>query len=238
MFRILIILSMLTLLHGDNIAASRNELVAMKERAKDKELRDINGKDISESELRQAVESLSLFGNSICIVIENIFSSLGRKETLTKLYGAILTESSETVDIILWESKELGKTALQSVPKARVQAFKMPTVIFEFLDGITPNKMNIVLPLFEKTLDSVPIELIGYMLGVRIRQLIQVKDGIDPEKTSPWQRMRLTNQAKSFTMEKLLIMHKQIREIEFSVKTGSSPFTFAQLIKQCIIEYI
>jgi DNA polymerase III delta subunit len=227
---------MLTILHGDNIAASRDELVKLKERAKDKEIRDINGKDIIESELRQAVESLSLFGNSICIVIENIFSSLGRKETLTKLYGTILKEASTTVDIILWESKELGKTALQSVPGAQIHLFKTPAIIFDFLDGLMPNNIDRLLPLFEKTVESVPAELIGYMLGVRIRQLIQVKDGIVPEKTSPWQRMRLTNQAKSFTMEKLLIMHKQIREIEFSVKTGSSPFTFAQLIKKFIIE--
>lgn len=227
---------MLIVLHGDNITASRNELTKVKEEAKDKEIRDINGKDITESELRQAVESLSLFGNTILIVLENVFSDLGRKEKQIKLLASILSQAGETVDIVLWESKEMGKTVLSSLPASIVRLFKTPAVIFEFLDACKTNNTKTLLSVFEKTTETVPMELILYMMQMRVHQLIQIKDGITPEKMSSWQAMRLTNQAKSFTMNKLLAMHQQLIDIEYTFKTGSTPLTLKQLITQYIID--
>jgi len=227
---------MLTLLHGDNIVASRAELVRLKESAKGKEIRDINGKNITESDIRQAVESLSLFGNTVLISIENTFSALGRKENQIKLLGNVLSEASASVDIILWEPKELGKTILTALKKARVQLYKTPAVIFEFLDGFHPHDIKKMLMLFDKTEESVPAELALYMMQMRIRQLIQIKDNVTPQKMSPWQSMRLTNQAKSFTMDKLLSMHTKLIDLEYSLKTGTTPYSLRELIKQFIIE--
>jgi len=227
---------MITIIHGDNITASRNELTRAKEAAKGKEIRDVNGKDISESELRQAVESLSLFGNTILIVLENVFSGLGRKEKQIKLFADILSQAGETVDIVIWESKEMGKTVLSSLPTSTVRLFKTPAIIFEFLDACKTNNTETLLGVLEKTAETVPMELILYMLQMRLRQLIQIKDAITPEKMSPWQTMRLTNQAKSFTMNKLLAMHQQLIDMEYALKTGSTPLTLRQLITQYCID--
>jgi len=226
---------MLTLLHGDNIVASRNELTRLKELAKDKEIRDINGKNISESDLRQAVESSSLFGNTMLVVIEQLFSGLGKKEKLVKLFGEILNAASLSVDIIIWEPKELGKTALGCFSKAHIQLYKTPTVLFEFLDTLKPNNAKQSILLMEKMGDTVAPELLLYMMEMRVRQLIQVKDNITPEKMSPWQMMRLTNQSKSFTMDKLLFMHTELLQMEFAYKSGRTPFTLSELISQLII---
>ena len=227
---------MLTILHGDNIVASRNELTRLKETAKDKEIRDINGKNIDQSDLRQAVESLSLFGNTILIVIENTFSSIGRKEKQIKLLSEIITDASQTVDIILWEPKELGKTVLGEFKKANIQIYKTPAIIFEFLDALVPQRTKQLLTVFEKTEETVPPELILYMIQMRIRHLIQIKDQITPERMSPWQAMRLTNQAKSFTMDKLLSMHTKLIDLEYSLKTGATPYTLTQLIITFILD--
>jgi len=226
---------MLTLIHGDNIVASRNELVRLKESAKDKEIRDINGKNISESDLRQAVESSSLFGNTMLVIIEQLFSGLGKKEKQIKLFADILNTSSLSVDIILWESKEMGKTVLTSIPKAKVQLYKMPIILFEFLDGLKPNTAKQSILSMEKMKDTVPSELLLYMIETRIRHLIQVKDGVTPDKQSPWQTMRLTNQAKSFTMDKLLSLHTKILKSEYAYKTGRTPFSLSELISQILL---
>ena len=227
---------MLTILHGDNIVASRSELVRLKEAGNDKEIRDINGKNIDQSDLRQAVESLSLFGNTILIVIENTFSSIGRKEKQIKLLSEIITDASQTVDIILWEPKELGKTVLGEFKNANIQIYKTPAIIFEFLDALVPQRTKQILTVFEKTEESVPPELILYMIQMRIRHLIQIKDQITPERMSPWQAMRLTNQAKSFTMDKLLSMRTKLIDLEYCFKTGATPYTLTQLIITFILD--
>jgi len=226
---------MLTLIHGDNIVTSRNELVRLKESAKDKEIRDINGKNISESDLRQAVESLSLFGNTMLVVIEQLFSGLGKKEKLIKSFADVITNAGLSVDIVIWEPKELGKTVLGCFSKVHIQSYKTPAVIFEFLDCLKPGTQRNMLNIYDKTAEHVPVELILFMLQTRVRQLIQVKDAITPEKMSPWQMMRLTNQSKSFTMNKLLFMHTELLQLEFAYKTGATPFTLSELISQLII---
>jgi len=228
--------NMLIILHGDNIVASRAELVRLKDLAKDKEIRDINGKDISESELRQAVESLSLFGSTVLVALENIFSPLGRKEKLIKLYADILIQAGKTATIIIWEPKELGKTALTCLKDANIHLFKTPGIIFAFLDALVPGNARNVIGTYEKAETTEAPELILYMVQNRVRQLIQVKDGITPNRISGWQLSRLTNQGKSFTMDKLLIMHNRLIELEYSFKTGAAPFTLSQLITQFILD--
>jgi len=227
---------MLIILHGDNIVASRAELNRLKEAAKDKEIRDINGKNLDETSLRQAVESSSLFGDTLCIVIEQLFSNLGRKEKLIKLYASIIQEAAKQNEIILWEPKELGKTAISLFPSTSIKLFKLPAVIFEFLDALLPHNQKSLLTIFDGLVKTEAPELILYMIESRVRQLIQLKDGVMPNKMSPWQQSRLTNQGKSFTMDKLLVMHQQLIDLEYSFKTGTAPFTLSQLIIQFILD--
>jgi len=226
---------MLTILHGDNIVLSRAELVRLREAHKDKEIRTIDGKHCDENMLRQALESSSLFQESLVVIIENLFANLGRKQKEGKHIAGIIEEAGKTIDIVLWESKELGKTVPGYFPKANVRLFKTPAIIFEFLDSINPNAKKQTLELLTRLLATEPPELVLYMIESRIRQLIQVKDG-SGGAMSPWQRSRLTNQAKFFTMDKLLMMHTTIADLEFSLKTGTTPMTLSELITQYIIE--
>lgn len=226
---------MLIILHGDNVLASRAELGRLKEAAKEKEIRDIDGKHADEQMLRQSLESSSLFGNTLLVVIEHLFTSLGKKQKESKAIAGIIADASGDVDVILWEPKELGKTVAGYFPKAAVQLFKTPKVLFEFLDSVKPGNAKQSLLLLDQTLESEPEELVLYMIESRLRQLIMAKDNALPGTVSPWQRSRLTNQSKSFTMDKLLFMHKQILAAEYSLKTGTTPLTLTQLITEYII---
>jgi DNA polymerase III delta subunit len=218
---------MITLLHGNYSESSRKEFVRLKCDAKDKDVRSLDGRTLDPAGLTQAIESHSLFGSETIVFIENLFGKLGRKLKLIELLAAIINGSS--VDIILWEDKEVGATVLKNLPHAKVTLFKIPSVIFQLLDGIEPEGKFRDLP-------SEAPEIIFSMIVRRIRQLIQLRDGVIPEGLQGWQASRLTRQAKLFTMDRLVTMYKKLLDIEFSVKNGSSPFNLKELTEQFLYE--
>ncbi len=226
---------MLTILHGDNIDASRTELLAMIAAAKGKEIRELNGRSLDTNELTQALESSSLFGGNTLVVIENLFSKLGRQVKRIEALSSILGGSSASTDIIVWEDKELGITALKSLGKAIVRTFKLPAVIFQLLDGLRPDAARPMVLLFQKVVAVQPAEITYTLLVRRVRQLIQLRDGVAPEGLAPWQASRLTGQARLFTMDELVVMHTKLLDMDIAIKTGTSPFTLAQRIEQFLI---
>ena len=92
------------------------------------------------------------------------------------------------------------------------------------------------LELFHQALLIDAPERIFVMIVRRVRELIMVKDGVTPEGLQGWQAGRLTSQAKSFTMDKLLSMEKILLEIDISIKTGTSPFPLAQQLELFFID--
>lgn len=226
---------MITLLHGDNIEASRQELNTLKLQVKGKEIRELEGKGLDAAMLAQALESSSLFGGNTLVVIEHLFSSLGKKTSLVKEYATKIGQAS--ADVIIWEEKEIGKTAVDHLGKnVNVRLFKTPVIIFKFLDALKPNNVSVAIPLFEQLIETDAPELVFSMIVRRIRQLVQLSDHVIPEGLQGWQAKSLTNQARFFTIEKLLSMEKQLLDIEYSLKTGSSPFTLRQLTEQFLME--
>ncbi len=225
---------MITLLHGNFIETSRKEFVRLKNEAKNKEIRTLDGRTIDSASLTQALESHSLFGGDTIIFIENLFGKLGRKLKLIESLAAIINKSP--VDIVLWEDKEVGGTVLKNLPEAKIMLFKIPSIIFQLLDGVAPDAASRVLPLYKTLNQTEAAELIFSMIVRRVRQLIQLRDNVIPEGLAGWQLTRLTRQAKLFTMDRLISMYKNLLEMEFSVKNGSSPFTLSQLTEQFIID--
>jgi hypothetical protein len=218
---------MITLLHGDHIEASRAELVRRKAEASGKEVRTLDGSSIDTGTLTQALESGSLLGGETAVFIERLFGKLGRKTKLIESLAEILTRSD--ADVVLWEDKEVGATVLKSLDKAEIKLFKLPTIIFQFLDHPT-------LELYGKLIETEAPELVHSMLAKRIRQLIQIRDSIIPVGLQGWQAARLTRQAKSVTMDKLLFMYKKLLAMEFSIKNGTNPFTLSELTQQLLID--
>lgn len=237
---------MLILLHGDHIVASRADLTRRIEDAKSqgKEVRQLDGNSIDAPGLTQALESSSLFGGTVLVVIEGLLTKLGKKASLPAgrekqaiQLADIIKRSGETIDIILWEGKEIGKilTGLLGA-KVSVQLFKTPVVIFKLLDSIAPGRAPALLTLLSESLALDAAELIFTLLVRRVRQLIQLRDGVTPDGLQGWQAARLTSQAKLFTMDKLLSMEKNLLHIDISIKTGSSPFLLAQQLELFLID--
>lgn len=226
---------MLILLHGDNPEASRTELKRLKSEAKDKEVRQLDGRGLDPGNLTQALESSSLFGGATLVIIENLFSKLGKKTKLIEELAHKICSNSASTDVILWEDKEVGVTVIKSLGKAQVRLFKTPVLIFGFLDAIRPNNVKPLLELLPKVLVNEPPELLFAMIVRRVRQLIMLRGSVTPAGLQDWQASRLTTQAKSFNMDKLVSMQKQLLEIEYSIKTGATPFNLTQLTEQFLL---
>jgi hypothetical protein len=225
---------MITLLHGNYSESSRKEYIRLKNEMKSKEIRVLDGRNLDTAGLTQAIESNSIFDGDTVVCIENLFGKLGRKLKLIESLTAIINNSS--ADIVLWEDKEVGVTVLKNLPKAKVSLFKIPSVIFQLLDSMAPNAAIHVLPFYLTVHETEAPELIFSMIVRRIRHLIQLRDGIVPDTLQGWQASRLTRQANLFTMDRLVVMYKQLLDMEFSVKNGSSAFTISQLIEQFLVD--
>src|SRR3989338_3962079 len=99
---------MIILLHGDDIETSRMELNRLKDAQKNREIRQLEGKGLDKTSLTQALASQSLFGGEAFVIIENLFSKIGKKITLVEELCSILADCPKNADIILWEDKEVG----------------------------------------------------------------------------------------------------------------------------------
>jgi len=228
---------MITILHGDNIEASRLELSNLTHAISNKELRTLDGKHLDENALIQAMESNSLFGSTIVVVVENLFTPLGRKTKRIKEFTKILDINGQTTDCICWEPKELSKEVLSCfTSKITSKVFAIPKTIFLFLDSLKPNNAIQLISSYEDLITTNAAELVWSMMITRMRQLIQIQSGSIPAKLQSWQVSRLTNQSRSFTMDKLLKNYTQMCVREYELKTGLSPFTMTEMIKQWIID--
>lgn len=216
---------MITVLHGDDVVASRQELMRRIEEAKKagKEVRRLDGTSLDAPMLTQALESLSLFGDTVLVVIEKGMAK-GIKLPMTD------------ADVVIWEDREIGKTPLSLLgTHVAVQRFTVPPALWQFLDAIRPHH-HALLSLLHRALEQDTAERVFAMVIQRVRRLIMLKDGVTPEGLQGWQASRLTRQAKLFTMEGLLTMENQLLAIDISIKTGSSPFSLAQQLELFVLD--
>lgn len=228
---------MLFLVHGDQPEAARAKLIELKSQAKNKEIREVDGKRIDAALLVQALESSSLFGDHVLVVIEGFISSAKKREKTFTTTLKTIGEAGRTADIILYEEKEVDKTTITKLGQG-VQAFlyKTPAVLFQFLDSLRPGNAKTSLAYFSQTVAHEAAEIVFVLLVRRVRQLIQLIDHITPEGLQEWQAARLTSQARHFTIKQLVVMHKDLLEIDIAIKTGITPFTLSQLLEQLIVK--
>lgn len=226
---------MITVLHGDHIEASRSEFLKLKAAISGKEIRQLSGSAIDAQVLIQAMESSSLFGGDTAVVVEDLFARLGRQQKKVEALAQILREREKDCEIILWESKELSATVLKHLGFPTVRLFKMPVLIFQFLDGLVPGNAKKSLETFALLTAKEAPELVFSMVTKRMRQLLMISSGAPLAGVAPWQLSRLTTQAKSFRMEQLKKLYLRLNDIEFAIKSGGSAFDMKSELAQWLV---
>ncbi len=223
-------LLVMVVLHGEDIVSSRERLNQLVTEAKlaDKEVLRLDGTKVSLSEVKQAWESPSLFGQERLVVIEGLFSRQQSKEKKA-IFDYLKSEVSKPVtsNVILWDGKQLTASQLKGFPKQGIEEFKLPVAIFKFLDGFAPGQARQNLLLFEETLKYQPVEMVFGMLIKRLRYLLVAREGglkclSEFKELRDWQNKRILSQARRFAQGQLEELVEELLEMDYAIKTGKT----------------
>ncbi|TXH01315.1 MAG: hypothetical protein E6P95_02020 [Candidatus Moraniibacteriota bacterium] len=208
---------MIFLYHGDDNAASRNNLFEQKK--KHENIRELNGDKLLPKNLESILGTESLFGNET-LLIENLFSRLRSKDKDACVQ--LLINYNGNRDILIWEKKSLTKLTTNKIPKSWViKESKPPALLFNFLDTIVPGNHQQVTKILASLRKSTDDGLIFIMLARHISSLIQAKTATTL-KLPPWQIGKLKSQASSWEVKNLVHFYDELYSIDNKIKTGNT----------------
>jgi DNA polymerase III delta subunit len=231
---------MITIIHGDDIAQSRNYFLELRQKQKDGI--SFDGGKITITDLVQNIEGSGLFNDTKTIFIEDFLTKTKRTDKNAKEIIGFISKNSDTSTFVLWESKEVSKRELFTFKNAIAKIFKLPKNIFLFLDNLRPNNSGNLLNLFHQAIDSgIKEELILFMLQRQFRILLALSEpGESPieeaVRLAPWQIGKLERQMQSFDISKLKHIYKKLFEIETGQKTGGLSLSLTQTIDFLLLE--
>ncbi|MEK7524976.1 MAG: hypothetical protein AAB548_01230 [Patescibacteria group bacterium] len=222
------------IIHGEDTVSARNRLNELIGLAQEKGLglKRLTAKDLDLTIATQVLEAATLFGETPLIIIEGLFS-LTKSKNKDNLLEFISRYQDR--DLLLFEDKALSPTALAPFAKAKPEEYKPAAIIFAFLDSLRPGGAAKSLKLLE-SLESArqPAELIFAMLVRQVRLLIQAGQPADL-KMAPWQKSRLTAQARLFGEASLLKLHGRLYHLDKDLKTGANPLDLSLQLMSLIV---
>lgn len=222
---------MITIIHGDDIVASRKKLTTLRDGAGGVEVFRFEGDSTNVTDIIQVFEAQALFGEKKLIVLEK-FIETKNKELITSILNHI--RKSLIHDVIFWEAKEIKKELLSLFPKqASLFFFKQEQLLFQFLDSIRPGNAKQMIGLFHKVLQRENPELVFYMLVRQFRLLLATTFGssiTETKRLAPWQRSKFERQAGLFSKDQLVNFYKKLFQLEREVKTGQNALPLASSV--------
>jgi DNA polymerase III delta subunit len=232
---------MITIIHGDDLTASRNYFLDIK--LKQNNAISYDGTKITITDLVQNIEGSGLFGSTKTIFIEDLLTKIKKTDKNAKEILSFIAKNSKDSTFVLWESKEISKRDLFIFKQAIVKIFKLPKNIFVFLDNVRPNNSKNLLNLFHQALESgIKEELIVFMLQRQVRMLLALSEPSNNEsieeivRLAPWQMDKLERQARFFDIMQLKKIYKNLYKIEIGQKTGGLSLSLAQTIDFLLLE--
>ena len=218
---------MLTIIHGENVVASRNYLLSQIDQLKKKgqEAFFLDEKNFTPEKLVAALEK-DLFGRQKIVV----FESFSRLKPNQKKEGIKIIKQHPEAPLFLWQAKTLPASFLKTFPTAQVRLFKPSPVLFQFLDSFSPKNKQKAVFFLNQVLKKEETGLVFYFLTRRISDLILIKENHE-EKISArqaWQKEKLKKQAENFSQKQLVSFLCQLIWLDYQQKTGqlSYPFEF------------
>jgi DNA polymerase III delta subunit len=204
-------------IHGDDTAKSYERLTKFTDSAKERSW-EISYLDESEAPIEENLSNASLFGAERFFILRD-FRRLGKKETtwINKRYADL------SGNFIIYHEGVLNQTFLKSLPKdTKIEEFKLPVLIWNFLDTIVPGSSLRVIKQFYKIIETEPVEFIFTLVARQIRDLYWVK--VDPKSFNlpSWRLSKLKSQSSKFTEEQLASILNRMSEIDVEVKTGKA----------------
>jgi DNA polymerase III delta subunit len=221
---------MVLLIHGNDLASSRNFYFEEKNKSAESIL--LEGEGLTFDLIFQTAENKSLFGNKLTILIENFFTK-NKLNTIEVKKIVEYINKNKDLNIIFWEPGEVSRTAQTILKNATVKTFSFPQILFTFLDNLGHGNSEKLIQLFHDLKQNMEVELIFFMLVRQFRLMIgqEGADKIDEVKRmAPWQLEKIQRQAKMFGEEKLKCAYQKLFEMELALKTGKIPYSLGRSI--------
>ncbi|MBI2268360.1 MAG: hypothetical protein HYU80_02820 [Candidatus Blackburnbacteria bacterium] len=215
--------------HGDNHVESRGALTSLITQMQGRgfEVVKLDGAVTTKPDLLTAAKSQMLISLGQLVVVENLLS-------LNKKGGEIFGEVGEELQkpylvgsgtvFVFWEKKSISPASLKSLSQGFfVREFKVPVLVFKFLDSVYPKNTRYVLKMLEDVQRAVAPEFLLIMLSRQVRLLIWVKCDPDTLKVPGWQKTKLITQAEKFTVDQLFSLHNKLLELDRAQKHSQLP---------------
>lgn len=204
-------------LHGDDTAKSYERLKKFTDSAKERSW-EISYLDGSDRPFEENLSNTSLFGSERFFILRD-FRKLGKKEItwLDKKHADL------SGNLIIYNEGVLNQTFVKSLPKdTKFEEFKLPVLIWNFLDTIVPGNPVRLIKQFHKIIEKEPVEFIFTLIARQIRDLYWVK--VDPKSFNlpSWRLSKLKVQSSKFTEEQLISLINKMSEIDIEAKTGKA----------------
>ena len=199
-------------IHGDNISKSFERLSYYIKSAKGNKLdiRKISPPD----NLSEALTAVSLFGNDSLIVIKHT----NKKELKW------LKENLNGIDndLILYEPSQLTRTILNFFPKAKIEEFKLPKLIWKFLDEFYPRNAKNTLKLLHTIIENEAVEPIIGLINWRLLDILTFIKNPEKIPYDPWRIKKLENQSNKFTQVKVNKILEKLAKADYESKIGKA----------------
>ena len=223
---------MIHIFHGENIELSRKSFIEAIAKSKVDGVNEVvrlNGAEVVQSDLIQALESQSLFGVDRIVVIEGLFSRRISKEkdSLISYIASSLFSLPSSFFLLLWEPKKITPASLKRFTgrkEVEIKEFKISGLLYKFLDQIIPGNGRPASLTFNSLINEEPVELVFYLLVKRATELIvENSSSGSGGGYDDWRRQKLIEQASKWSGKALTNFHRRLTEIDEAVKTGSTP---------------
>jgi len=208
------------ILHGDDIEKSYSRLKKFIDVAHSRSW-EVSYIDESDRKIEEILSASSLFGSEQFFILKDI-KLLGKKEI-----SWLKKKTSElSGNLIIYHDGSLSAGILKSFPdEAKIEEFKLPVLLWNFLDNIVPGRGDYSVRMLHKILEKHPVEFVFSLIAKHLRDLYWVKSGVSSAGFPFWKINKLKSQASSFSSEKLKFLIDLMARIDYDVKTSKADLT-------------
>lgn len=180
--------------------------------------------------------SQDLFSTKKVIVIKNTLK-------VDKSLISLLEKAPQDLEVIIWENDELTGSAATKLSKiAKVENFKLPAIIFHFLDSIAPKQKEIIAQLSKFADESSLIWNIQnrflLLTLAKLRVDASLAGKITKRNLADWQWSKLRQQAEKFTLPQLRSICYASLKIDYLIKSGQTDLSPSTLLSVMFLKYL
>lgn len=210
------------LLSGDYLTKSYERLTKFMEVAKNRgwEIISLDGGVVNN--LPEELSTSSLFQKEILYLLREVNKV---KKNDLKWLNKNFNNLGGT--LIIYQEGNLSRDVSLLLPKEiKKEEFKLPRLIFNFLDSFYPGNIQNCLKLLHQVLKNEPPEFVFALLGRHLKNLYWILDDPKTLKYESWRKEKLLRQVKHFNgQEKIAEIIGLLAKIDIQSKTSEANLT-------------